>query len=150
MIKLETKNLAPSAAATIEIRSAGEGASVMLGTADNGGFVEDQWVDSIRGTRRQTLTFIGADGQPCMLDGPVDEADAVEMAAAYKAVVQVKVSNGLLAAKAIGRTSKQYSRIDIVRVVEVWDSPNRCLWKADKTVHGGSSMDSTGKITKAA
>lgn len=152
MIKLETSNLAPSAVATIEIRSAGVGTSVILSTANAGGFVNEKWVNELLGKKQQILTFIGADGAPCSLEGVVQETDAVEIAAAYKVVVQVDLANELTTASAAGRKSKGYTRLDLVRVVEVWDSVTKCLWKAkdDHAKANGTTVDmSSGKLSRA-
>lgn len=150
MIKLETKNVAPSAVASLEIRSHGDSASVILGSTDHGGFIDETWVAAIRGKKRQQVTFIGADGLPCTLEGVVEEAEAVEIACAHKVLIQARVSNVLTATKAVGRTSKETTQVEVVRVLEVWDTPQRCLWKAAQTPQNAATMSADGKITKAA
>lgn len=152
MIKLETQNQSPSATTLLEIKSAGVGTSVILSTADAGGFVNEKWVNALLGKKQQILTFIGADGAPCSLEGVVLEEYAVEIAAAFKVVVQVDLSNELTTAAAVGRKSKAYTRLELVRVVEVWDSPTKCLWRAkdDGVKAATSSVDmATGKLSKA-
>lgn len=133
MIKLETKNAAPSALATLAIQSFGEHANVILATEEirepinvNG---KDEWQVS-RLSRLQVLTFVGADGVPCSIEGKVLEADAVEIPAAHKVVVQVQVANELKAAYQAGRVSKAYTSLQLAKVVEVWDTAKNCLWRA--------------------
>lgn len=157
-IKLETKNAAPSAVSFLEIKSAGDASSVILSTEEVREAVEiggkTEWqVSKIK--RKQLLTFIGADGSPTSLEGSVLEAEAVEIAAAHKVVVQVQVSNELKAAYQAGRVSKAYTSLELVRVVEVWDTPKNRLWSAEKHAAGAPKagspvMGDDGKITRAA
>lgn len=142
MIKLETKNAAPSALATIELKSAGDAASVILTTEEvrepvqvNG---RDEWQVS-KLYRLQILTFIGADGTPCSIEGKVLETEAVEIPAAHKVVVQVQVANELKAAREAGRVSKAYTSLQLAKVVEVWDTARNCLWRAKDSVAGASA-----------
>jgi len=158
-IKLETKSAAPSAVSTLEIKSAGEASSVVLGTEEVREAVEvggkTDWITS-KLKVKQFLSFIGADGTPCTLEGTVLEAEAVEIAAAHKVVIQVTIANELKAAYQAGRVSKGYTSLELVKVVEVWDTPKNCLWRADKPVAGvapkagGPSMDESGRIQRPA
>ena len=151
-IKLETKNVAPSAISALEITS-GSVPSIALYTEEASGFVKvegkpDQWAKLV-GRRNQYISFMGADGSPCSLEGEVSENEAVEIAAAHKIVVEIRVSNELKQANAAGRKSKGYVALEVARVVEVWDSPKSCLWRAASGVSkpAGKEFDpSTGKI----
>ena len=158
-IKLETKSAAPSAVSTIEIKSAGEASSVVLGTEEIREAVEvggkTDWITSkIR--VKQFLSFIGADGIPCTLEGTVLESEAVEITAAHKVVIQVAIANELKAAYQAGRVSKGYTSLELVRVVEVWGTPKNCLWRANAAAPGvapkvsGPSMDDSGGFSRPA
>ncbi len=156
-IKLETKNAAPSAVSTLEIKSAGDASSIVLGTEEVREAVEvggkTDWITS-KLKVKQFLSFIGADGTPCTLEGTVLESEAVEITAAHKVVIQVQIANELKAAYQAGRVSKGYTSLELVKVVEVWDTPRNCLWKAEKAAPGvapkvgGPVMDDSGKITR--
>lgn len=145
MLKLETKNAAPSALAKLEIMSSGDVASVVLATEEVRKEVNGQWVtDPVH--RLQVLTFIGPDGQPCSIEGRILDSECVEIASAHKVVVQVQVANELKATFTAGRVSKGYTSLSLVRVVEVWDSPKNCLWRAKDSASGAAarSVDLTG------
>lgn len=161
MIKLETKNASPSAVCFLELKSAGDASSVVLSTeeirepVDLGGGKQEWQTSKIR--CKQLVTFIGADGSPTSLEGSVLESEAIQIAAAHKVVLQVEVSNELKAAYAAGRVSKAYTSLELVRVVEVWDTPRNCLWKAEKATAGAPRAGSTapemgadGKIVRPA
>jgi hypothetical protein len=156
-IKLETKNASPSAVCALEIKSAGDGSSVVLSTEEIREPVElggkTEWQTSkIR--CKQLVTFIGADGSPTSLEGSVLESEAIEIAAAHKVVVQATISNELKAAYAAGRVSKAYTSFELVRVVEVWDTAKNCLWRAKDAAPGvapkvgGPVMDDSGKFSR--
>jgi hypothetical protein len=158
-IKLETKNAAPSAVSTLEIKSALDASSVVLGTEEVREAVEvggkTEWLTS-KLKVKQFLSFIGADGTPCSLEGTVLESEAVEITAAHKVVIQVQIANELKAAYQAGRVSKGYTSLELVKVVEVWDTPKNCLWRAKDAAPGvaakvgGPVMDDSGKITRQA
>lgn len=150
MHKLETKNAALAALAKLEIGSLGSVASVVLATEEVRKEVNGQWqTDTVY--RQQVMSFIGADGSPCTIEGRVLESECVEIPAAFKVVVQVNVSNELKGAFAAGRVSKAYTALNLVRVLEVWDTPKNCLWRAkDVPQTSGVAMDDAGKITRAA
>jgi hypothetical protein len=156
-IKLETKSTAPSAVSTLEIKSAGDASSLVLGTEEvreavnvNG---KDEWHTS-KLKVKQFLSFIGSDGTPVCLEGVVLDSEAVEISAACKVVIQVQISNELKATYEKGRVSKGYMALELVRVVEVWDTPKNCLWRAPSTVSKPAanvvSMDENGKIVRPA
>lgn len=155
-IKLETKSVSPSAVATLDIRSHGEGTSVILASEEHKEFMpgpsgKDEFqVNKLK--RKQLCTFIGADGSAVTLEGVLPESDCVEIAAAHKVVVQIKIANELKGAFAAGKVSKGYTALDLVRVVEVWDSPKNCLWKAKDGISANPTKvfdPSTGKVTAA-
>lgn len=152
-VKLTTQNKMPSAVSALEIRSAGNVPSIRLQVEDVREQVNGEWVNSTL-KKKQLITFIGADGAPCALEGTVAEADAVEIEAAWKIIVQVQVANELKAAFQAGRVSRAYTSLEVARVVEVWDSPKGCLWRAKDggfdAAPVGNVMDENGKIRKAA
>lgn len=152
-IKLQTKQAAPSVFATLNLISKGEGASVVLRTEEVNEATEvsgkTEWVTS-KLYLKQFCTFIGDDGEPVTLDGKVLESDCVEISAAHRVVAQIKIGNELKGAFAAGRVSKAYTALELVRVVEVWDTPKNCLWRASNgiTAAVGKEFDpSTGKVS---
>lgn len=152
-IKLETKSAAPSAVSSLTIQSAGDAALIILATEEVREPVEvngkTEWMES-KLKRRQLCTFIGADGNACSLEGTVLETDSVEIAAAHKVVVQIQIANELKAAYQAGRVSKGYTSLELVRVVEVWDTPKNCLWRAKDAISSatGKTFDPvTGKVS---
>lgn len=157
--KLETKQAAPSVVASLVIQSAGDASSVILKTEEIREPIEvggkTDWVVS-KLKLKQICTFIGADGEPCSLEGSILESDCVEISAAHKVVVQIQIANELKAAYAAGKVSKGYTSLDLVKVVEVWDTPKNCLWRAPVAVAGaavkagGPVMDDSGKIVRPA
>jgi hypothetical protein len=153
MIKLESKNQMPSAVAALELKSSGDTASISLATEEIREQVNGEWVTSTT-KRKQIVTFIGNDGTPCMLEGIVAEAEVVEVGAAWKIVLQVTVVNELKAAFQAGRKSQAYTALGVTRVVEVWDTPRNCLWKAATGISRASGsvaeMDDSGKIVRKA
>ncbi|EIQ00223.1 hypothetical protein OpiT1DRAFT_04765 [Opitutaceae bacterium TAV1] len=152
-IKLETKHAAPSAAVRLEICSAGDSASIVLTTEDVQQRVNDEWVTSVT-HRKQVLSFVAADGQAMTLTGRVDEREAVEIPAAHKVVVEVTIATGLQGAFERGAKSRAYTALDLAKVVEVWDNPKTCLWRARNGVSeavksAGAEFDmGSGKISK--
>ena len=157
--KLETKGAAPSAVSSLTIQSAGDASSVVLSTEEIREAVEvggkTEWITS-KLKVKQHLTFIGADGVACSLEGVVLDAEAVEISAAHKVVVQIQIANELKAAYQAGRVSKGYTSLELVKVVEVWDTPKNCLWRAKDAAPGVSTkpgapvMDDSGKISRSA
>jgi len=151
MHKLETRSAAPSAVSLLQIQSAGDASSVVLSTEDAGGFVGEKWQNAIPGKRKQILTFIGADSQALTLEGVVNDDDAVEIRAAHKVVIEVEVAKGLSVAREAGRVSKAFTSLQVVRVVEVWDTPKNCLYRAkDGGSAASATVDGTGRISRQA
>jgi hypothetical protein len=152
-IKLTTQNKMPSAVAALEIRSAGTIPSIQLQVEDVREQVNNEWVTSTT-KKKQLITFIGGDGNPCAIEGSVLDVEAVEIEAAWKIIVQVKVANELKAAFSAGRVSRAYTSLEVLRVVEVWDSPKGSIWRAKNGIldgiPAGSAMDESGKVRKAA
>ena len=100
---------------------------------------------------KQVLTFVGDDG-PVQLFGTVAESEAVELKAAWKVVVLANLSTKSLPAFDKGRVSKTLVALGIVKVVEVWESASKCLWRAkDEAAKGtGATVDmATGKVARA-
>lgn len=158
-IKLETKAASPSAVSQLEIKSAGDASSVVLASEEVREPIEiggkTEWTVS-KLKRKQLLTFIGADGTPCSLEGTVLDSEAIEISAAHKVVVQIQISNELKATYEKGRVSKGYTALELVKVVEVWDTPKNCLWRAPVAApgvapkSGGVAMDDNGRIVRPA
>lgn len=154
MIKLESKNLMPSSVAVLTIQSAGDVAGVSLSTEEvrEQDAQSQQWSVS-KTKRKQIITFIGSDGQPCSVEGTVYENEAIEIPGAYKILVEVRVSVELKAAYQAGRVSKAYTSLEVVRVVEVWADAKKALWTAAAAVNGrnGSAFDPvSGRINGGA
>lgn len=151
MIKIETKATLPSAVVALEIRSQGDTPSICLTSEEVREQVGQAWQAS-ESKRKQILTFIGADSSPCSLEGVVDEHHVVEVAAAYKIVLEVKVTNELKAAYQAGRVSKAYTSLEVSRVVEVWETASKCVWRAAKPGVDGATKELTpeGRIAKIA
>jgi len=152
MHKLETRSVTPSAVSLLQIQSSGDASTVVLSTEDAGGFVGEKWQNSIPGKRKQQVTFIGADGQALSLEGVVEDEFAVEIRAAHKVVVEIEVSKGLSVAREAGRVSKAFTALQLVKVVEVWDTPKNCLYRAKDAVPAATaaSVDGSGRITRQA
>jgi hypothetical protein len=153
MIKLESKTSLPSAVAVLELKSHTETPSVSLSTEDfRAPDAQGNW--GVSATHRtQVITFIGADGQPCSIQGKVAEDAAIEISGAFKVVVEITVANELKAAYSAGRVSKAYTSLEIVRVTEVWESEKKCLWRAKDAgsqAPNGPTLGADGKIVRAA
>lgn len=147
---LETKSVAPSAASLLEIVSAGSSTSIVLTIdevkkrLDGADGRSEYQTDKTKS--KQLVTFIGADGAACEIEGVVWEQDAVSISAAHKVVVSVQISNELAQAYEKGQKSRGYMAMKLVQVLEVWDTPKSCYWKASLPVAGKVFDTSTGKI----
>lgn len=150
MIKLETQNAGIEVVSTISIQSETKEATMSLKTEPCRSMDEKgQWKDDPLHLK-QVLTFVGDDG-PVQLFGTVHESDAVELKAAWKVVVLANLSTKSLPAFDKGRVSKTLVALGIVRVIEVWESASKCLWRAkdDAAKASGSTFDpATGKVAK--
>jgi hypothetical protein len=150
-IKLETKNVAPAAVILLEIKSQDGASSVVLGFEEVkmrvGEGKSASYVPNPQ-KMRQSVSFIGFDGFPVLIEGVVPESQAIEISAAFKVVVQVTISNELKVAYEAGRVSQGYMALNLVRVVEVWDSPKNKLWAAKETASAAVEMDESGRLKR--
>ncbi len=151
MIKLESRNSGLSAIAEIRVQSASNDATVRLTAESVRSQKDGQWVED-PSKRKQVLTFVGENG-PVELAGTVDETQAVEIAAAWAVIAEAKLSTEMLATFQAGRKSRSMVAVDLVRVVEVWASAEKCLWRSperQQTASKGKVIDGTGRINAAA
>lgn len=125
MVKLESKP-ALSCSSLIDLISNGENPSIQLATSEYQEKVGDNWVKSHKKVK-QEVVMIGQNG-PVTLSGVVEESVAVEIAAAYRVLVEVSLSEKLKGAFAQGRVSQAYVDVSIVRVVEVYDKPGHKVY----------------------
>jgi hypothetical protein len=153
MIKLESKTSLPSAVAVFEIKSSTDLPTVGLRVQDVGGYVGEKWQDVIPGKKRQILTFIGADGVASEIQGVVQESEAVEIGAAFKVVVEVKLTSLLTKTGGAGQKSQELVKLEVRRVVEVWADARKPAWTAKDAVSQASpaaTMTADGRINRAA
>ncbi|HEU5078511.1 MAG TPA: hypothetical protein VFT72_04825 [Opitutaceae bacterium] len=128
MIKLESPSSGLAGVATLSIQASGSEPIIQLSADKTRTNVGGEWKDDT--TRlKQLLTYISDDG-PCELAGAVPEGEAIEMGAAWRVVAQVRLSTKALPAFQAGRVSREMVALELVRVVEVWSSPLKMLWKA--------------------
>lgn len=149
MIKLETSTGSLAASSLLTIQSHDSAPTVALGTSKVRSNKDGKWEDDV--TRlKQVLTFFTPDG-PCEISGIVAEQQAVEIASAHKVLVEVQLSTKSLPAYEAGRVSRSLVALEVVRVVQVWASPTKCVWEAhDFAKKPAKSFDpTTGKIAAA-
>jgi hypothetical protein len=153
MIKLETTAAAlPQVLALLVIQSASSVPGVALSTETIREEVNGQWVDSVANMRQFVAGYI--DGKPFRLSGKVNHLEAVEVPACFKAVVEVEAKMALTTAYEKGDKSKEFCQVSLVRVVEVWETATKCLWRAKDAAGNGhaeppAQMDpATGRISK--
>lgn len=152
MIKLETKQVAPAALTRVVIESANPSfPSVMLSTdeARRQDSLTNEWVPDLT-RRKQLISFIDCDGDPSQLSGNVDESDALEVSVCFRVVAECAISLRKTAAKSAGSFSGSYVQFNLRRVVEVWESPEKCLWRAKELPErGGKVLTTDGKVKAA-
>jgi hypothetical protein len=153
MIKLESKSPGLSAVAEIRVQSSSDDASVTLTTDEVRVNVNNAW-QTDAAHRKQIVTFLSPDG-PVQLVGEVLESCAVEVPACWAIVAEVELSTKALPAFQAGRVSRSLVALEVRRVVEVWSSPEKLLWRAADRTSGpaaaaGKVMGPDGKISKAA
>lgn len=150
-VKIESTVKGIECGALLTIESPTENPAVGLKVEEARSLIGDKWqVDPAKS--KQLCTFVGEDG-PVELVGIVLTEQAVEVAAAYKVVVQVEVSTTSLPAFEAGRKSKTLLALSVRRVVEVWTTSKKCAWRSSEApaAPGARTMDmSTGKIAAAA
>lgn len=146
MIKLETLGGSLAASAIITIQSHASAPTVALVTSNVRTNKNGTWEDDPT-RRKQTVTFFTSDG-PCEISGLVPETAAVEIGAAHKVVVEVALSTKALPAFEAGRVSRSLVALEVQRVVEVWSSPEKCVWRAeDFGKPSGKTFDpKTGRV----
>lgn len=129
MIKLETKAAAlPQMVALFTLSSVGNTPGVALTTAGVREERNGEWHDSVSHVMQTVAGYM--DGKPFALTGKVSHLDAVEIPAAFKVVLQVEVRTALSQAYEKGDRSKQIVTLSLSKVVEVWESAEKCLWRA--------------------
>lgn len=149
-IKLESTVKGIESSALLSIESPTENPAVGLRVEPVRTLQGDAWKeDPTKG--KQIATFVGEDG-PVELFGVVDQDKAIEIAAAWKVVVEVQISTQSLPTFEAGRKSRTLLAVSVLRVMEVWAAPKKCLWRASEApgaaVAGSPSIDmSTGRIT---
>lgn len=151
-IKIESTVKGIECGALLTIESPTENPAVGLKVEEARSLINNTWqVDPAKA--KQVVTFVGEDG-PVELIGVLPTEQAVEVAAAYKVVLQTEVSTTALPAYEAGKKSRTLLAISVRRVVEVWTTSKRCAWRAADAAPaapGGRTMDmSTGKIAAAA
>lgn len=149
MHKIETSSVGLNVLAVITLQSLGTGAFISLSTDKASKLVGENWVDDP--SRLKQFIVASFDGEPVKLSGLVFETDAVECSAAHKVVVEVDISGRNLPAFAAGRMSKALVAMQISRVLEVWSTPTKCVYEAQKTAPATKQLDmETGKVSKIA
>lgn len=140
MIKLETQTAAPQATAFLTIQSATPDAVIVLSSTDAWKKESDDFVMD-ESKRKQVVGFITG-GRTVEMIGAVPECDCVEIAAAWRVVAQI----------ALLQDKKQPGAVRpaILRIVEVWSTPSKCLWKAERAPVGVpvAAMSADGRISK--
>lgn len=148
MHKIETTSVGLNALAIITLQSIGTGAFIAITTDKASKFVGETWQEDPTRLKQHVLATF--DGEQVKLSGVVVEADAVECAAAHKVVLEVEISAKNLPAFAAGRMSKTLVAVEVYRILEVWSTPTKCVYEAQKTAPATKLMDmDTGRITKA-
>lgn len=149
MHKIETSSVGLNALAIITLQSLGTGAFIGLSTDKANKLVNETWVEDETKLKQSIVATF--DGDPVKLTGLVNENDAVECAAAHKVVVEVLVSAKNLPAFAAGRMSRTLVGLEIARVLEVWSTPSKCVYDAQKVAKPTKEMDmSTGRVSAVA
>lgn len=149
-IKLESTVKGIECAALLTIESPTENPAVGLRVEAVRTLQGDAWKeDATKG--KQVVTFVGEDG-PVELAGTVDQDKAIEIAAAYKVIVETQISAQSLPTFEAGRKSRTLLAVSVLRVVEVWATPQKCLWRASGAISeaaaGGRTVDmTTGRIS---
>jgi len=147
-IKLESIVKGIECLSLLNIESPTDTPAISLKVDEAASFVGEKWtVDPTKG--KQWITFIGEDG-PVELQGIVDQDKAIDIAAAWKVIVEVRLSTQALPAFEAGRKSKTLLALSVLRVTEVWATSKKCLWRASDAsgaARGGAVFDpSTGRI----
>ena len=99
-------------------------------------------------TTGAAATGVLADAERSLASGSLG---SIEIAAAWKVVVEVQISTQSLPTFEAGRKSRTLLAVSVLRVVEVWASPKKCLWRASETpgaaAAGSPTFDmNTGRI----
>ena len=151
-IKLESTVKGIECAALLTIESPTENPAVGLRVENVRTLQGDAWKeDPTKG--KQVVTFVGEDG-PVELQGTVDQEKAIEISAAYKVVIETQISTQSLPAFEAGRKSRTLLAVSVLRVVEVWATPKKCVWRASEAAGaqaGARVFDpNTGRIESPA
>jgi len=146
MIKLESTASVLAVSSVLVLSSRGKEPQIAISVSKANKLENEKWVeDSTK--LRQTISFHSEDG-PSQISGTVPEADAVEIASCYKVVLQVGLSTRNLPVTQIGRTSRSLASLDVERILEVWSTADKCLWKAPDQAKG-RAIDAQGKLVAA-
>ena len=151
MIKLENAGGLPQSRCLLVIQSETEAPSVSLTTENVREQVDGEWVDSQMNVRQVVSAFV--EGKPFKLGAKIAQMYAVECPAAFKVVVEIEAKTVLSSAYEKGDKSKESTQVSMLRVVEVWASSTKSLWKAKDGGNGATepaaTLDSGGRIQKS-
>lgn len=149
MIKLESPVAALSVTSFVTIQSRTKEPTIALSCSPARALVDGTWKDDPTRTK-QSVSFHSDEG-PTELHGLMPETDGVEIAAAHKVVVQVTLSTRNLPTAQVGRVSRALVSLELVRVVEVWTTAEKCVWKAADWAKpaSGKVLTETGAVRAA-
>ncbi len=149
MIKLESPVAALSVTSYVTIQSRTKEPTIALSCSPARALVDGSWKDDPTRTK-QSVAFHSDEG-PTELHGLMPESDGVEIVAAFKVVVQVTLSTRNLPTAQVGRVSRALVSLELLRVVEVWTTAEKCAWKAADwgKPASGLVMTEAGKIKAA-
>lgn len=140
MIKLDSPVSGVDCRSLLKIESPGDFPSIKLTVEPVRKQVNGQWQDDP--TRmKQSASFLGQDG-PVELTGTVLAEQAVEISGAWRVVVEVSVYTKNLPTYDKGRVSQALLAVEVVKVVEVWASEKKCLYREG----GAASAPTSGPV----
>lgn len=139
MIKLEQTHALVQARAVITIESGSTMPTVQV-TAKEGARAKNgkgDWEER-PDLAKQSVVFVGDSG-PVEMTSTVPEAQAVHVGAVYRAVCEVELARSLTTAYEKGDRSRELTALSLVRVVEVWTSPEKCAWRTPERAGGAAN-----------
>jgi hypothetical protein len=113
--------------ARLVLESDGDVPSIQCSVTDYREKVGDVYLVS-SSKKTQEITAIDSQSGPFTLSGQVPETKALQIAAAYKVVVEVRLEAKLKGAWDKGRVSQSYVDVSILSIVEVWDKPGHKVY----------------------
>lgn len=144
---IETPSVAFNSCARLTVESLTTHPSVVLSADKASRNVNDVWVED-QSMKKQTVTGF-YEGEPVELTGVIPDENACSVAGAHKVVLEVKMSSKNLPAFAAGKMSRSLVAISIHRIVEVWTTPTKCVYDANKSKAAIQVLSlETGKIGK--